>query len=91
MKQKPEKELRDGQIKATIWKNASKKADSTPFYSIQFSRIYKVEDQWNETTSFGREDLLKVQNLANIAYRYVSSLKAATAAESAPAPKTTNA
>ena len=75
MKQKPDQELRDGQIKATIWKNASKKADSNPFYSIQFSRIYKVGDEWKETTGFGREDLLKVQNLAQEAYRFLTQKK----------------
>ena len=83
MKQKPLKELRDGSIKATIWENASKKADSKPFHSISFSRIYKIEATWKETSSFGREDLLKVQHLAQEAYRFLAELEA-----SAPKAKT---
>ena len=60
--------IRDGSLKATIWKNPGK-ADKPPFYTVNLTRSYK-DDQgnWRESNSFNGSELLRVSRLAGIAY-----------------------
>lgn len=56
-KQKPAAEIRLGRIRATIWANA--KDDGSVWYSCVLSRSYKDDkDQWQNSDSLGRDDLL---------------------------------
>lgn len=72
--QKPVKTLRDGAIKAVIWKNAG---DNGPFYSVQFVRSYKdSEGNYHDTDSFSNAQLLKVSQLAIKAYEETAKLRA---------------
>lgn len=71
MTNKPIDTLRDGSIKATIWKNTGENGD---FYSIEFSRTYKNGEELNDTHQFNRNDLLKVSRLADKAYDCVAEL-----------------
>jgi len=65
---KPAFEQRLGAIKATVWANQN---DGKTFYSTSIVRSYKDGEEWKETTSFGRDDLPKVQILAQKAYEFI--------------------
>lgn len=74
-KNKPIRTLRDGQIKAVIWKNQSE--DGGAFYSVEFVRSYRdSQDNWHDTSSFSNGQLLKVAHLATKAYDAIAALKA---------------
>lgn len=65
---KPLDTIRDGILKATIWKNPGKD-DKPPFYSVRIIRSYKDEKgSWHDTDSFSGAELLRVSHLADITY-----------------------
>ena len=63
--QKPVDEIRIGRVKATIWRNGT---EEQPRHSVTFSRLYKDDDQWKSTQSFGRNDLLVLAKVADLAH-----------------------
>ena len=63
--QKPVDEIRIGRVKATIWKNGT---DEQPRHNVTFSCLYKDGDQWKSTQSFGRNDLLVLAKVADLAH-----------------------
>ena len=67
-KQKPIHEVRLGAIKAAVWKNES--AAGTRF-NATFSRLYKDDDQWKTTDSFGRDDLLVLAKVADEVHSWI--------------------
>ena len=69
MAQKPANEIRLGRIKAAIWKNEVKEVGVT--YNVTFSRLYKDDDGWKDSTSFSRDDLLVVGKVADIAHTWI--------------------
>lgn len=70
---KPADTIRDGKLKATIWRNES---DNGTFYSVDFVRGYKDGEEWKDATSFNGSDCLQVANLATRAYNRILELKA---------------
>lgn len=61
--------LRLGRIKAAVWEN---EADNKKFFNVTFARTYRDEAQnWHDTDSFGRDDLLVVAKLANQAHSFI--------------------
>lgn len=72
MSNKPADTIRDGAIKATIWKNTS---DNGDFYSVDLSRGYKQGDDWKETTSLTGTDVLRGARLLERAYDRISQLR----------------
>ena len=79
--QKPLDEVRIGRVKATIWKNgtedaprSSRDAPAYVVYNVTFSRLYKDGDQWKSTPSFGRNDLLTLAKVADLAHTRIYSL-----------------
>lgn len=72
---KPLATIRDGALKAAIWKNLGEKGN---FYSVTFTRSYR-DDQgnWHDTDSFSGTDLLIVGRLAVRAYDAIAELRAA--------------
>lgn len=59
--------LRDGALKATIWRREQQ--DGKPFYSVQLTRSYTDDaGKWHETGSFSGSELLRIARLADIAY-----------------------
>ncbi|MDE2881969.1 MAG: hypothetical protein OXP70_08970 [Acidobacteriota bacterium] len=70
-KNTPTKELRIGSCKAAIWENES---DSRPFFSVTFSRLYRTDDGWRSTSSFGLNDLPHLAMLAQRAHQAVDEL-----------------
>ena len=54
-KQKPVHEVRVGGVKAAIWENPT---DNGVRHNVTFERLYKSDDDWKQTQSSGRDDLL---------------------------------
>ena len=67
-KQKPIHEVRIGAIKAAVWKNDTQNGVR---YNTTFSRLYKDEDEWKTTDSFGRDDLLVLAKVADRAHSWI--------------------
>ena len=64
---KPVAEVRVGAVKAAIWPNQTE--SGVVRYNVTFSRIYKDgEGNWKSTSSFGRDDLLVVAKVADMAH-----------------------
>jgi len=57
----PVETLRDGNLKATIWRNFG---ENGTFYSVEISRTYKDGDDYKTAHSFSGAELLKVSRLA---------------------------
>ena len=69
----PETTLRDGNIKATIWKNFGENGN---FYTVTLTRSFKDEaDEWQESSSYSGSQLLRIARLADQAYGRVSELR----------------
>ena len=66
---KPVDEVRIGRVKATIWRNQTE--DDRPRYNVVFARLYKDGDTWQSTQSFGRNDLLLLAKVADLAHTRV--------------------
>lgn len=76
----PISEMRLGRVAAAIWKNKTAKGT---FYNISFSRLYKEGTEWKRSDSFGRDDLLLLAKLADLAHTRVYKLQTAEAEEAA--------
>ena len=64
---KPVAVVRIGAVKAAIWPNQTE--SGVVRHNVTFSRIYKdAEGNWKSTSSFGRDDLLVVAKLADMAH-----------------------
>jgi hypothetical protein len=72
-KQQPEDTLRDGLLKATIWKNEGEKG---AFYSVNLSRSYQDDaGNYHDSESFSGSELLRIAHLAGRAYDRISELR----------------
>jgi len=69
-KAKPVHEVRLGFIKAAVWRNET---ESGVRYNVTFSRLYKDNDQWKSTESFGRDDLLLLAKVADQTHSWICS------------------
>ncbi len=67
-KNKPAHEVRLGGVKATIWAN---KTDAGVRYNVNVCRIYKDGDEWKQTESFGRDDLLLLGKVIDLAHSWI--------------------
>jgi hypothetical protein len=69
-RQRPAHEVRLGRIKAAIWANST---DQGVRYSVTVTRLYKDQEsgEWRTSTSFGRDDLLLVAQVAEMALVWV--------------------
>ncbi len=73
-KKRPIDTLRDGSIKAVIWKNQSEKGS---FYSVDIIRTYKDDaGNYHDTNSFSGTQLLRAARLAEIAYTEIGIYRA---------------
>ena len=72
-KTRPIQTLRDGKLKAVIWKNPSEKGH---FYSVDLIRSYQDGEIWKDTHSFSGTELLRVSRLAQKAYDRIAELRA---------------
>ena len=67
-KDKPAHEVRLGAIKAAIWKNDTQNGVR---YNTTFTRLYRDEEEWKNTDSFGRDDLLVLGKVADQAHSWI--------------------
>ena len=65
---KPIHEIRMGRIKAAIWQNET---DGVTRYNVTFGRLYKDGESWNQTESFGRDDLPVLSKVADQAHTFI--------------------
>jgi hypothetical protein len=69
---RPIHELRHRNLRATIWKNDT---TSGPMYNVTVSRMYRDNDQWRDSTSFGFDDLMNLAKLLFDAHTYIADLR----------------
>ena len=69
---KPVDTIRLGAIKAAIWQNQT---ETGVRYSATFERLYKDGDQWKQTRSFGRDDLLLLAKVADLTHLRICQLQ----------------
>lgn len=70
-KKKPTSEVRIGKITGAIWENQSEKGT---FYNVTFSRLYRDGKDWKKSDSFGRDDLLLLAKVADLAHTTIYDL-----------------
>jgi len=68
MKNKPIHEFRLGAIKAAVWKNET---ETGARYNVTLCRIFKEGEAWKTTDSFGRDELLVVGKVADLAHTWI--------------------
>lgn len=66
-KQRPH-EIRLGRVKAVIWTNDTEAGQR---HSVQLRRIYKDGNDWKESDSFGRDDLLVLAKLLDQVHTWI--------------------
>lgn len=66
---KPAHQIKLGNIRAAIWINEGK--ESTPWFSVTLSRLYKDGDDWKDTTSLRRDDLPVASKILDMAYQWI--------------------
>ena len=60
-KTRPAHEVKVGMVKAVIWPNETK---SGTRYNVTLQRLYRQDDTWKTTQSFGERDLVDVVRVA---------------------------
>lgn len=66
---RPFKELRSSGLKAVIWRNDTSNGQ---MFNTQLVRVYRDDkDEWHETTSLGRDDLLLAAKLLDQAHTLI--------------------
>jgi hypothetical protein len=68
-KEKPVHEIRLGCVRAAIWRNELE--DGRTRHSVTFSRLYKDDGAWRDSTSFGRGELLLVGRVGEMALDWI--------------------
>ena len=73
---KPIHHIRFGAVQAAIWKNQD--PDKPPRYNVTVERIYRdADEKWQSTQSFGRDELLVLAKIADLAHTKIHALQAA--------------
>lgn len=67
-KKPPVKELRMGRLKAVVWANETQAGKR---HNVTFHRLYLEDGQWQQSESFGRDDLLLLSKLANEVHSWI--------------------
>jgi hypothetical protein len=69
-KDKPVHEIRIGRMKATIWQNQT---DRGARHNVTIRRLFKRDEnsQWEQSDSFGRDDLFVVGEVARAAALWI--------------------
>jgi hypothetical protein len=72
-KSKPAAEVRLGNIRAAIWKNEGKNG---VWFTVTVDRSYRDdEDEFRSSNSFGRDDLLAVAKVVDLAHTRIFELQ----------------
>ena len=68
-KKKPIHEIRLGRVRAAIWENETQNGAR---HNVTLTRIYRdADDQWRDSTSFGRDDLPLVAKVVDRAHSWI--------------------
>jgi len=67
-KSRPVHEVRMGRVKAAIWENETPNGTR---HNVTVTRLYKDEDQWKDSSSFGRDDLPLVAKVVDQAHSWI--------------------
>lgn len=70
MSKPPEHVIRFGLIKGSIWRNQTRAGER---FTITIVRLFKNGDHWTESTRFGRDDLLLVAKVCDLAHSWIFS------------------
>jgi hypothetical protein len=65
----PVHRIRHGAVNASVWQQETKKG---PMFNVTFQRAYKDGDDWKNSSSFGRKDLLVLGFIAAQAFEWIS-------------------
>ncbi len=69
-KNHPVMEYRINGVKAVVWKNETRNGS---MFNTTLVRVYKdKDDQWQETTSLGRDDLLAAAKVLDQAHSFIT-------------------
>ena len=68
------KPFRDIGLPTAIWQNET---EAGPRHNVVFPRLYKSDDEWKSTSSFGRDDLLVLAKVADQAHSLILQLQQA--------------
>ncbi|WP_146601494.1 hypothetical protein [Novipirellula aureliae] len=68
MSKAPVKVIRMGYIKASVWRNSTKAGIR---HAVTICRIFKNGDSWQESTRFGRDDLLLVAKAVELSHHWI--------------------
>lgn len=77
----PVEEVRIGTIKAAIWKN---KVENGVRFNTTFQRLYRGDNGWQSTDSFGYHDLLLLSKVSSETHTRIDRLLQAERTESQP-------
>ena len=66
--QQPVHEVRLGAVKASIWANETSVGLR---HNVTVARLFKDEDEWKQTASFGRDDLLLLAKVVDQAHSWI--------------------
>lgn len=69
-RQRPAHEVRLGRIKGAIWANSTEQGVR---YNVTLTRLYKDQEsgEWRNSASFGRDDLLLVGKVSELAMEWI--------------------
>lgn len=65
---RPAHEVRLAHIKAVIWENETRNG---PMHNVVLVKVYKDGNDWKETRSFSRDDLLLAAKVLNMAHSWM--------------------
>ena len=75
---KPIDTIRDGALKASIWKNTGENGD---YYAVRLTRTWRDEQgEYHDSDRFSPSELLRIARLAGIAYDEIIHHKAEASA-----------
>ncbi len=83
-KSQPVHTIKLGRIKAAIWENQT---ESGIRHNVTVQRIYKKDDRWMSTESFGRDDLPLVAKVIDMAHTWLYQNPASQEPETDSAPQ----
>lgn len=69
---RPVNEIRYGYVKVLVWANDTSNGTR---HNVTVARIYKDGDEWKETSSFGRDDLLSLAKALDQAHTWIYEQK----------------
>lgn len=71
MSKSPIHQVRIGLIKACVWKNQTASGER---YNVTVSRLFRNGDHWKESSHFGRDDLLALAKVVDLAHTWITEL-----------------